>query len=171
MADEIDIDRLGALTGSVPKKPARGRGFTDPEVVARAVAKSVRTRKRQAKKRQVERKRKYERPSARGKGNKDRMRYRIPRWQMLVCRMEPGEWYALADLCQIMAEHNKTVWLWLRGNRRRGLIERAPDPDWRPSFGFPARMKPRHLFRLTAGAARLREAWQERLREGDGCGE
>lgn len=171
MADEIDIDRLGALTGSVPKKPARGRGFTDPEVVARAVAKSVRTRKRKAKKRQAERKRKYEQPAIRGKGNKARMRYVIPLWQVLVCRMEPGEWYALADLCRLMAASDKAVWCRLRDNRRRGLIERAPDPDWRPSFGFPARMRPRHLFRLTAKAARLREVWQERLREGDGCGE
>lgn len=175
MAERIDIERLGALTGHVPPKPVRGRGFRNPKVVARAVKASVRTRKRKAAKRAAERNRKFERPEFRADGgNAKRMRYGMPGWQVLVCRMEPGAWYAFADLFVLMHEFKPgSVKAWSRQDMvRRGLIEKTPDPDWRPGKvrgdrGFD--LRPRFLFRMTEKAARLRVAWQERLRMGAGC--
>lgn len=92
----------------------------------------------------------------------------IPGWQALLGRMEPGEWYAVADMAALLPEYRRSsAKFWAhRKLRQEGWIERARNPEWlEPAeSAWEAYERPVYLYRMTEKAARLRQDWRKRDR-------
>src|SRR5690606_31176781 len=88
-------------------------------------------------------------------------------WQMLICRMEPGEWYARRDVETLMPEYARgSIGGWLSQLMpRRGMIDRAANPEIVDPA--PQRGEPIYLYRMTATAAEMRVGWLRELGGGE----
>lgn len=101
-------------------------------------------------------------PDARSQPNALRRRYELPGWKVLVARMEPGSWYDWPQIQQLMAEFGRgsvKAWLWQKA-MGAGLIERAGNPDFKPSINNPAEQGSRYLYAIAPSATQARAEWR-----------
>lgn len=147
MLDEdrpLNFDRIVRLAG---RMGGRGRPLS---------AKMLR-RRRAAARRRASRALKLVPRTIHGRSN--RRLLPLPGWQILICRMEPGSWYATVDLQALMPEYaprstNAFVWQELK---RRSLLQRAMNPDYKglPNGKRQSRM-PWYLYALSPRAIEAR---------------
>lgn len=79
----------------------------------------------------------------------------LPGWQMLVARLEPQRWHAMADIRAVMPEYAaKSSRVWTVTLWRLGLVERAANPLHVSERG-DAQHEPMLLYRLTVAGEAL----------------
>lgn len=97
-----------------------------------------------------------------------RRRLALPGWQVLTARMDPARWYTRRELYGVAPEYAETsieAWL-IQRLLRRGLVDRAPNPDFDPGVAAGAQTEPRWLYRLSASGVKAATEWRESLGEG-----
>lgn len=124
------------------------------EVYRAAQRKAVLARRRNAKRREVERvkanaaakRRRRVKPGVGLEQILDR-----PGWRVLVQRMAPGAWYGRPDLIRLMPEYAEgSVRAWLHQKLlAKGLVERTLNPDHDVSRPDRRQAEPRFLYRRT----------------------
>lgn len=94
-----------------------------------------------------------------------RPRLALAGWKMLCVRMDPETWFTFGELRRLMPEYasgSMKAWVMQMGPRR-GLFERAGNPDFDDSVPERAMASGRFLYRLTAAAAAEAAQWREDL--------
>lgn len=140
------IDR--ALARMDAKRTARRRAAGD---AARQVGKRRDREKRIAKAALLRPKRKRVR------------RLELAGWRILCARMADDTWYEFGQLRALMPEYARgsaKAWV-MQGLQKRGLIERAGNPDFDPGAARGSKTPVRYLYKLTATGAGRAVEWRE----------
>ncbi|MBE0561833.1 MAG: hypothetical protein IH622_13605 [Ochrobactrum anthropi] len=97
----------------------------------------------------------------------------LPGWQMLLVRMEPGRWYTYGELVKLMPEYSyNSLKVWTTMFLvKRGLVDRANNPDWKYEQTWKSLSDPRYVYRVAHSATEQRAEWLREVLECDGTRE
>ncbi|WP_137390846.1 hypothetical protein [Rhodoligotrophos defluvii] len=140
------------------QKPRKRRGPDDP-IEQRRRQRQAEARRRRSALRYLERGRTITEPAG-----------PLPGWQLLVTRMEPGQWYGVTDLYPMMQGYaKKSVRIWVKQKLfDRGYLERAFNADFDPRRHSNQQYEPRYVYRIAARALAERQEWLRALGMCDG---
>lgn len=88
----------------------------------------------------------------------------LPGWQALVARMQPGAWYGMGELRDMLPEFSRTT---VRGYvykfaEPHGCITRSRNVDFDPARGH-GQTESMHVYGLTRKGELMRDAWRAAL--------
>lgn len=90
-------------------------------------------------------------------------RLELAGWKVLASRMAGDTWYDFGQLHKLIPEYARgSAKAWVgQGLQKRGLIERAGNPDFDPSAARGAVTMSRYVYRLSAAGQRQAAQWRE----------
>lgn len=100
-------------------------------------------------------------------------RGKLAGWKIMLCRMQPGEWYGLTDIRALMPDTpSGSIHAWvIQRLFPAGMLERAPNAEFDPSRPDRRQSACRYLYRIGAKALESRAEWLSVLSEYEDSGD